>query len=301
MKQKDLPHLPPYRLPPTEIVVAGDGTLSRPQRFDGLRRPLRHLREEFKTLTGWGLHPPVEGASVVSRHTLGADNDGVCLSYLTSGIPAARRIVFIHGSPGRGDEWLPYLANCPRDQYRVAVDRAGYGESLPAKALPTIKAQARALVPLLAQDCIIVGYSYGSPVALQLALDWPDLVAGLLLIAGPIDPQLEHVRPLQRIAATPAVSRFLPQGLRSSVLELVPFRSDLEDLVKKLGRITARVTAMQGMRDTIVPATNATLLASYLTGRAALRSILIPDGDHYLPWTHPQTIEEALDYVLRDC
>ena len=181
------------------------------------------------------------------------------------------------------------------------MDRAGYGDSSPATPVANVAAHASAIAPLLGPDCIVVGYSYGAPVALRLALDHPDLVSGLVLISCPIDPALEHVHPFQRLAATPIAARFLPQGLHSSNMELLPLRADLESLVAQLGQITAKVTLIHGMRDTLVPPSNMSYLAQRLTRRAAPRCILLPDGDHYLPWTYRQTLEDAISYVLRDC
>lgn len=301
MKHKHPTKLPPYQPAPLTIIMASDGTLPPTPRFDGLRRPLRHIREQFKALTGWGLRPKRAGASKVLRRTLPANETGISPSFIAAGDESASRVLFIHGSPGRGEEWLPYLEACPPAQYRVAMDRAGYGESLPAAPLPTVAAQARAIAPLMTQGCIIVGYSYGATVALRLALDHPEMVAGLLLIGCPIDPKLEHVHPFQRIAATRLAARLLPQGLHSSNIELLPFQSDLESLVPKLGDVTAHVTIMQGLRDTLVPPSNATILTHQLSGLAAPRVILLPDGDHYLPWTHRDTIEQAIGFVLRDC
>lgn len=301
MKHKHPTRLPTYCTPPISIVMAADGSLPPPLRFDGLRRPLRHLREQFKLMTGWGLRPPRKGSASVSRVQHPVDNQGLSLSFLEAGTRGGQQILFIHGSPGRGDEWMPFLQNCGDGQHRVAMDRAGYGQSKPAAPLPSVTAQADAIAPLLTKGCVIVGYSYGATVALQLSLDYPDLVAGLLLIGCPIDAAAEHVHPLQRLAATPFMARLLPQGLHSSNMELLPFRSDLEKLVQDLARVKGQVTIMQGMRDTLVPKSNADLLIGYLSNPAGVRIILLPDGDHYLPWTHRATIEQALGYVLRDC
>ncbi|WP_165907639.1 alpha/beta fold hydrolase [Primorskyibacter sedentarius] len=300
MKHEHLAQLPPYSLPPTTISVASDGALRPTGRFEVFRRPLRHLREQMKTLTGWGLCPAESGAPNVTRKSLPLDENGLSLSTLSAGEPSAQQILFIHGSPGRAEEWRPYLENCPADQYRIAVDRAGYGESQPSAPCPTIAAQADAIAPLLTPRCIIVGYSYGGSVALQLAADHPDLVAGLLLVGCPIDPQLEYVNPLQRVAATSIVARLLPRALNASNIELLPFKSDLADLLPKLSAIKSRVTVMQGLLDTLVVGSNADMLAAQLNGSAAPRVILIQDGDHYLPWTHRLTVEQALGFVLRD-
>lgn len=301
MKHKHPTRLPPYQPPPISIIMASDGTLPPASRFDGLRRPLRHIREQLKSLTGWGLHPKRAGASNVTRGFLRADANGNGLSFLSVGDKEAQRIVFIHGSPGRGDEWRPFLEACPPDQYRIAMDRAGYGDGQPTRPMPTVAAQASSIAPFLTKGCVLVAHSYGATVALCLATDYPDLVAGLLLIGCPIDPELEHVHPFQRLAATPWAARILPQGLHASNMELLPFQADLQLLVPKLGQVTGRVTCMQGLRDTLVPPSNATLLAQHLTGAAKPRSILLPDGDHYLPWTYRGTIEQAIGYVLRDC
>jgi pimeloyl-ACP methyl ester carboxylesterase len=301
MKHRHPTQLPPYQPPPLSIIMASDGTLPPAPRLDAVRRPLRHIREQLRSLTGWGLHPKSAGASQVTRASLPAGANGISLSFLSAGHSGAQRIVFIHGSPGRSDEWHPFLAACPPDQYRIAIDRAGYGDSQPRLPLPTVAAQAAGIVPLLTKGCVLVAHSYGATVALRLAADYPDLVAGLLLIGCPVDPELEHVHPFQRMAARPWAARLMPQGLHASNMELLPFRADLQDLVPRLGGVTAKVTCMQGLRDTLVPPSNAALLSRHLTGTAAPRSILLPDGDHYLPWTHRSTIEQAVGYVLRDC
>jgi len=37
---------------------------------------------------------------------------------------------------------------------------------------------------------VIAGYSYGGPLALQVAVDFPDRVEGLVLVASAADPEL---------------------------------------------------------------------------------------------------------------
>lgn len=53
--------------------------------------------------------------------------------------------------------------------------------------------------------------------------------------------------------------------------------------------------------DELVPPSNAQFLVKHLRDTASPRLILLPDGDHYLPWTHRDTISQAIDYTIRDC
>lgn len=301
MKSKHPTRLPPYVQAPLTIVMASDGLLPAPPRFDMLRRPFRHLREQVRSITGWGTTAEEAQRDDTRQAFLPTTVDGVSLRYLSAGHQDARPVLFIHGSPGHATEWQPFLNDCPTDQHRIAVDRPGYGESLPAGPMPSVTRQAEAIAPLLAAGCIVVGYSFGGLVALQLALDHPALVAGLVLIGCPADPALEHVHPLQKFAANAFVSKLLPQNLNASNFELMELRADMSEIAPRLGDLRQRITILQGVRDTLVPASNAQFLATRLHDSARPRLVLLPDGDHYLPWTHRDTISQAISYTIRDC
>lgn len=301
MKSKHPTHLPPYVQAPLTIMMASDGLLHAPPRFDMLRRPLRHLREQARSITGWGATPQVARNDDTQQAYLPPTPDGMTVSYLPAGAADARRVIFIHGSPGHATEWQPFLNDCPSDQHRIALDRPGYGDSLPATPMPSVSRQAEAIASLLEDNCIIVGYSFGGLVALQLALDHPATVAGLVLIGCPADPELEHVHPLQKLAANAFISKLLPQNLNTSNFELMELRSDMTDIAARLSELKARTTILQGLQDTLVPPSNAQFLVKHLRNTACPRLVLLPDGDHYLPWTHRDTISQAISYTIRDC
>lgn len=301
MTPDQIPDLPPYAPPPVSIVIgSGDGPPPRLPRLNGLRRLIRHLREQVKQVTGWGQWAAHRKARQMTRQHIQSNQPGRRISFLAAGDPSARRILFIHGSPGYGADWQTYLGTCPKDQYRIAVDRLGYGDSRPNRAEPSVLAQAEAIAPLLTPGCLVVGHSYGAVVALRLALNAPDLVAGVMVIGCPIDTEREHVHILQRLAASHVMGRVLPGYLWVSSNELLPFQSDLQALVPDLSRLTLPVTIVQGERDTLVPADNAEMLQKFLSKSAKTRLIRLKNNDHYVPWTAPQIIEKSLCYLLRD-
>lgn len=111
--------------------------------------------------------------------------DGVTLEYevLGTGEPA----VFIHGS-FIVDSFRPLLAEpAVASRYRlVHYHRRGYMGSNSSDAPPSIADQAADCLTLLRQIGVgrahVVGHSFGGAVALQLALDAPDVVHSLSLL-----------------------------------------------------------------------------------------------------------------------
>lgn len=133
---------------------------------------------------------PREGAFV--------DVEGARLHYVERG--RGRPIVLIHGL-GCNLNTLTYaLAERLADDFRViAVDRPGAGYSVMTKdAVATLHGQAaifgRFLRAVDAEGALIVGHSLGGALALTLAVDEPDLIGGLALVA-PLSQPIEEMTP----------------------------------------------------------------------------------------------------------
>src|SRR3546814_1056461 len=130
---------------------------------------------------------------------------GHTLQYAELDRAGSPRILFIHGSPG---EWQAFDSYLNRPELQVygpllAPDRPGYGGSEPHVVVASLEEQARRLAPLLLGNgapAIVVGHSLGGPIAAKLAMDYPDRVRGLLLLAPSVAPALEAPRWYQRLA-----------------------------------------------------------------------------------------------------
>lgn len=299
----DLPHCPPpgevLTIPAPEAGFA-DGAISF------VLEPFQPLREQLTAITGIGLEPdadwPEAEGRAVRRVTIPAPSLGETaqLGFLAAGRPGGQRVVFLHGSPGLGEEWDRFLVDVPAGRYYLAPDRPGFGASDAAPA-PELAAQAEAVLPLLgpegAPPAVLVGYSFGGPVALRLAADHPDRVAGLVLIGSAADPVMEEIDPLQEIAALDFFAQLLPAELASSNAELIALGPELEALAPALPRLDLPVVIVQGDSDNLVPADN----AAYLRGlMPQARTVMIEGADHFLPWTHPDILKDALDCVLAE-
>jgi pimeloyl-ACP methyl ester carboxylesterase len=175
--------------------------------------------------------------------------DGVRLHCIERG--GGRPVLFLHGNGAMiEDVLISGLAERVARQYRfIAFDRPGFGHSERPRARHwTATAQAslmaRALQTLDVERAIVVGHSWGTLVALALALYHPRLVEGLVLASGYYYPTLRRdvaifspptiplvgdlisytVAPLIGEAIAPALIErmFAPQGVPPRFAEQFP-------------------------------------------------------------------------------
>lgn len=133
------------------------------------------------------------------------------LHVLEAGDANAPRILLIHGASANLRElWGPLAADLSCDHRVIAYDRPGFGHSTrPRKHAHRIATQARLAASVLRETgggpAIIVAHSFGSAVALRLALEHPELVAGLVLVAPFTHPHPKDPAWWARLAAVPVV------------------------------------------------------------------------------------------------
>ena len=114
--------------------------------------------------------------------------DGAKVHVLQQG-EAGPVVLMIHGASANAREFSWTLAPRLSQRHRVLMmDRPGHGHSDRPDQAETLAVQARQAAGVLSalapgQKAIIVGHSFGGAVALRLALDHPDLVSGLVLLA----------------------------------------------------------------------------------------------------------------------
>lgn len=119
--------------------------------------------------------------------------EGVRLHYVERGTPErdVHPVVLLHGN---GVMWQDYEASgildaVAAETHVIAFDRPGFGYSdRPRTTIWTPQAQAalfvRALAELHIERPVVVGHSWGMLAALAMALDFPHVVSGLVLLSG---------------------------------------------------------------------------------------------------------------------
>lgn len=152
--------------------------------------------------------------------------DGVDLHYVERG--AGRPLVFMHGAGGMLDEFFTSpLADILSARYRVIVfDRPGFGHSTrPHAGLSGPSAQARLLRAALGrlgiERPIIVGHSWGGAMALAYAVEYPDALSALIVLAGWAFPARQAAILLYSLPSAPFLGGIVQRSVWPSLARLL--------------------------------------------------------------------------------
>jgi len=211
---------------------------------------------------------------------------------------------FVHGSPGSWDNFLDFMIHPRLLQHfqMISIDRPGFGNSGNGHPERSLEKQAAALASVLKtvhtnQPVYLVGHSFGGPVIARMAIDFPELVDGLILVAPSIDPELEKTKWYQIPAHWKAFSWMLPGMLYSTNEEILALKGELSKLKPFWDEITVPVSVIQGGKDRLVPAANADFAKKMLVN-APVNMVFIDDMNHFVPWNRPELIRQELFRLL---
>ena len=136
--------------------------------------------------------------------------EGVRLHYLEQG--EGPPVVLLHGNVVTAEDWVwsGVFDRVARNRRVLAFDRPGFGYSdRPQGSVWTAAEQAdllrKAFDRLGVGRPVVAGHSWGTLVALELALGHPDAVGGLVLLAGYYGPSVRADVPLVALSAIPVV------------------------------------------------------------------------------------------------
>lgn len=222
------------------------------------------------------------------------------INYLTVGDDQLPLVVFVHGSPGSLSAFIDFMADTAllEKVQLISVDRPGFGESNFGYAQKSVKKQAAVLKPILEKykahrPIILVGHSLGGPVIARMAMDYPELVDGLVIVAGSIDPDLEPYEWFRAPLATPFLKWIIPRSFRSSNDEIYHLKPELQDMLPLWKNITAHTIVIQGKKDELVDPQNAAF-AKRMIINAPVELVEIEEMNHFVPWSNPELIRQAI-------
>lgn len=224
------------------------------------------------------------------------------ISVLTSKNTEGTLVIYVHGTPGEAEGWIDYVVEPVTGSRARALDRPGFGKSLPDAAVTSLAAQAAAVVALFpqgAEKVVLVGHSLGGAVVARVAADHPDRVSGLVLLASSLDPEQESINPLQPLGQIWPVQSMLPRMLRNANDELMAFKQELLLLQPMLNRIQAPTIIVHGTHDDLVPFANVAYMKTQFTGAQCVKTRVLEGVNHFLPWNSEPTVRAAIAWAVQ--
>ncbi|TGK14123.1 alpha/beta fold hydrolase [Leptospira fletcheri] len=214
-------------------------------------------------------------------------------------------LVFIHGSPGNWIHFWRYMkdpdllsAFC-----MIGLDRPGFGSS--PGPLPDVDKQAKRILNSLysispkspKRKFVLVGHSYGGPVAARIAALEGNSVTHLVLLAAALDPEKEELKWYNRAANTGLARSVLPADLLTSNLEMLPMKEQLLAIEPDWKKLKAEVYIMQGGKDSLVSPENLNFARRTFPLRSIVKEIYLPEEGHFLPWKNFSTVKGLLSEI----
>jgi pimeloyl-ACP methyl ester carboxylesterase len=207
--------------------------------------------------------------------------------------------VFIHGSPGSWSAFVDYFKNDSllKSYDLVSIERPGYGLSDAGRPIISLERQAELIAQVLNEfehsHVVLVGHSLGGPIAARLAISYPERVQGLIMVAPSIDPEMERYEWYRTWISTKVGGWITPQDIWVSNAEIVPLKQELEEMMPLWNKVKSKSIVIQGTSDMFVPKENAEFARKMLND-TLLEVRYLEDINHFIPWTHPETIIQAL-------
>jgi pimeloyl-ACP methyl ester carboxylesterase len=234
------------------------------------------------------------------------ETHGRKVRYITTGQDSGATILFIHGAPSSSTYFKDYLSDSLllREAHLFAIDRPGYGYSGLAQPITSIQEQAAMIRPLLDSlqqihhPVIVVAASYGTAIACRIAMDYPQLVDGLVLVAPALAPGEEKTYWFTPMIEGPLFHWFVPRMLQTANAEKIAHRHELEAMLPLWKNIRVPVNYLQGAQDELVYPSNADFAKKELVNSPHLDVQLLPQRGHLIAFVEKTRIRNSILDVL---
>lgn len=232
---------------------------------------------------------------------------GRTIRYAGTGRGTNATLLFIHGAPSSLSYFKDYLTDSVLQQQATmyAVDRPGYGYSGLAKPIPFIQQQAAMIRPVLDSlhaihhPVVLVAASYGTAIACRIAMDYPQLVDGLVLIAPALAPGEEKVFWFSPAVENPVLNWTVPRMLQSANTEKLHHKQELQKMLPLWKNIRVPVIYMQGADDELVYTTNAAFAKQQLVNAPSVEINMLKGYGHLIAFKERPFITGKILQMIR--
>lgn len=235
-----------------------------------------------------------------------ADYCGAPIRWIESGdLTSGTLIFFQHGAPGGFGDFSDYMIDSTlvNNARMVTMDRLGYGYSHYGKGEPSIIEHVKAAKFVMDQyqpdTIILVGYSYGGPIAGSFAGRHPEKLKALLMLAPVNAPDGERIFWFNPVFKTRIAKWLLPKFIEVANVEKLAHAEALRAIAEDWKKIKVPVKHLHCMDDWIAPFDYNTSWSKQHIPKDQLELITWEGDSHFLPNQLKGRIEPVLLDLLR--
>ncbi len=260
------------------------------------------ILEHHLCKNAWNLKPAFNAYDTLDRH----------IQYVEMGNDKKPLVVFIHGAPASASFWLSYMTDSLLlSRFKMmAIDRPGYGESGFGQSEPSVARQAKIISKILRikrklHDVVILhGSSYGGALTARLAMDYPNLMDGIILQSASVAPGLEKTYSISYPTSKAPLKWLIPQALRMANEEKLNHRKTLEAMLPFWKRIKVPAIILHGTKDGLIYPENAEFAKTKMVNAPWVELIWAKGRGHDLAWTRRglilESIQKLSDRILQE-
>jgi pimeloyl-ACP methyl ester carboxylesterase len=269
------------------------------------------------------------------------DVDNTKVRYVEAG--AGPAVVMIHGNAGSVDDWdFNSMTQLCHNYRLIAIDRPGHGKSdRPDGKAATLHYQTKVVHDTLAQlgvsHPVLVGHSWGGSLALAYAVDYPNELSAIVLLAPAAYPDGGGDQFMRALLKTPVIGdasltvgrlilgkhilkkelnkAFYPDSVpedylryassswlhhkqvRATLEDEWSLNEDLEKTAKHYPEIRIPVVIVTGDQDKVVSAKDNAYRLK--TSIAQSQVVELKNTGHQIPQTHPESIYNAVSLTSK--
>ena len=180
----------------------------------------------------------------------------------------------------------------------ISVDRPGYGGSGKGKCIQSIKEQTAMIAECVAKyphkKKIWVGHSFGGPIVARAAVDFPEQVSSVMMLAPAIDPENEKIFWIAHLARWKATKWLVPTSMKIAGEEKFSHVESLKEIENDWDKVKVPIYHIHGEKDIIVPYANFQFSADKFDDKYLVLKSLEKEN-HFLPWSRYDYIKHLLE------
>lgn len=241
-------------------------------------------------------------AEVHRYDTLGRE-----MRYVEVGDNSKPLLMLIHGAPSSSSFWMSYLQDSLllSKVKIVAPDRPGYGYSGYGDPETSVEKQAALISHILREKrkehekIILHGSSYGGTLASRIAMDYPDLIDGLILQSASTEPGAETTYDITYPTSKPPLSWLIPGSFHVANQEKLSHKEQLLKMVPFWKKIIDPIIILHGTDDELIFPSNATFVKNKAISAPFVELIWAEGIGHSLSWNRRNLILNSIVKLIQ--